>query len=138
MNIHERKLIQSFFVFEKRDRYLSLISSPKGRIKFRRSLAHFKDVDLKYLISIPGQFQNDKDIESLLQNKGAPAMCHVISENSKIDGGTLPLAEALSSVVGMGFSTFLSCIPGELVYYESGEVSSRFLCQRPALKAGND
>ena len=138
MNIHERKLIQSFFIFEKRSRYLSLISSTKGRVKFRKSLAHFKDIDLKYLISIPGQLQNNKDIEGLLQNKGAPAMCHVISENSKIDGGTLQLTEALNSVVGMGFSTFLSCIPGELVYYESGEVSSRFLCQRSALSIGND
>lgn len=138
MNIHERKLIQSFFIFEKRSRYLSLISSTKGRVKFRKSLAHFKDIDLKYLISIPGQLQNNKDIEGLLQNKGAPAMCHVISENSKIDGGTLQLTEALNSVVGMGFSTFLSCIPGELVYYESGEVSSRFLCQRSALTIGND
>jgi len=58
---------------------------------------------------------------------GAPAMCHFIG--GEHDGDDVDLLTALKTVVGYGQGTVLSCIPGQLAYFE-GEVKERFLLVR--------
>jgi hypothetical protein len=68
----------------------------------------------------------------MLRERGAQEMCHVLSENSALDARVLPLREALHTVVGRGMGTFLSCIPGQLGYFESEEPGERYVLERPA------
>ncbi|MBE9155238.1 hypothetical protein IQ265_00040 [Nodosilinea sp. LEGE 06152] len=97
-------------------------------------MAHFQDIDPSYIIPIPAKLQSSRSIEILLKEKGSPEMCYVISENGKIDGALMRINEALDSVLGRGMATFLSCLPGELIYYEGDEIGRRFLCCKHSLQ----
>ena len=57
----------------------------------------------------------------------------MISWNQETDGRHLPLIEALKKVVGYGRPSIVSCVEGEIAYFESEqEVGSppRFLLKR--------
>jgi hypothetical protein len=41
-----------------------------------------------------------------------------------------PLADALSRVIGAGYGTFLSCVPGKLGYYEAETPGERYFLIR--------
>jgi hypothetical protein len=127
---HEEELIKSFFAPTKRERYLGMVSKPKTRKKLLLELAHFKSLDPRYLLVIPPNKQHAKDIAAILMQKGAPASCWVTSENSRLDGKEMPLAEALGEVVGHQMGTFLSCIPGRLAYFEGEDVGARWILER--------
>jgi hypothetical protein len=40
------------------------------------------------------------------------------------------LAEALARVIGAGYGTFLSCVPGKLGYYEAATPAERYFLIR--------
>jgi hypothetical protein len=44
----------------------------------------------------------------------------------------MPLSKALSSTVGYGMGTLISCVPGELAYYESEERGERYVLRHAA------
>jgi hypothetical protein len=130
--MHEEKLIKSFLLPERQPRYLALLSAsnPKNRAKLRSYLAHCRDIDMCFAFRVPSKQQNIDDIYMRLKEKGAPDMCHVLSENIRIDNRELPLKKALEETIGMGMGTFLSCIPGKLAYYEGEEPGERYICER--------
>lgn len=125
---HEEELIKAFFVPTKRERYLEMVSKPKKREKFLRELGHFKALDPRYVVTIPTNKRHAADIALILAQKGAPQFCWVTSEDSRIDGVEVPLADALRKIVGYGMGTFLSCIPGKLAYFEDEDV--RWILER--------
>jgi hypothetical protein len=126
----EKALFQAFAVPNKRQRYINLLDSNGGREKIRLSLDHFKDLDPRFARRVnPGE-QNLIDLLRILRGLGAPAACHVISSDKKLDGHEMGLVEALSAVIGRGFGTFLSCVPGELAYFEGEELRERYICCR--------
>ena len=127
---HEEELIRSFFTPTKRQRYLDFVSKPKTRQKFLLELAHFKSLDPRYLLTIPPNKQHPKDIALILTQKGAPPLCWVTSEDSRLDGKEMPLLEALGDVVGRQMGTFLSCIPGRLAYFEGEDMGARWILER--------
>ncbi|MFZ0309952.1 MAG: hypothetical protein WAL89_17390 [Candidatus Sulfotelmatobacter sp.] len=127
---HEEELVKAFIMPTKRQRYLDFVSKPKARQKFLRELAHFKSLDPRYLLTIPPNKQHAKDIALILTQKGAPPSCWVTSEDSRLDGKEMPLAEALSDVVGRQMGTFLSCIPGRLAYFEGEDMGARWILER--------
>jgi hypothetical protein len=118
---HERKLVLSFILPERQNRYLELLEKPKRRRDIASSLSHFKHLDMRYVIKLAPSDQHTSNILRLLTMKGAPKMCSALSEDSDLDGKELPLADALSEVIGAGIGTFLSCIPGKLAYFEDEE-----------------
>jgi hypothetical protein len=130
INDHEELLFKRFVVPAKRNRYHELLSSARGRQKLIRNLDHFSDLDERYIQSIPANLHQPKLIEELLQRKGAPPKCHVMSSNNKLDGQDLALGEALQQTIGNGFGTLLSCLAGKLAYYESEEANFRYILQR--------
>jgi hypothetical protein len=69
-------------------------------------------------------------IESLLRDRGAPDTCHVISEAGSLDGKDMKLSEAIQAVIGLGYGTLLSCIPGQLGYYEGEDPGVRYILER--------
>lgn len=125
---HEEELIRAFFLPTKRQRYLDFVSKPKTRQKFLRELAHFKSLDARYLTKIPANKQHAIDIAQILVQKGAPLLCWVTSEDSRLDGKEMPLADALREVVGYQMGTFLSCVPGKLAYFEDED--DRWILER--------
>jgi hypothetical protein len=127
---HERLLIHGFFLPQRRDRFLSLLKNSAGRKKFRLALPHFKAIDPRYSHKIPTRLQSSWGIFSLLKAKGAPEQCHILSENTALDGKQMKLSKALEAVIGYGMGTFISCIPGRLAYYESETPGERYVLER--------
>lgn len=123
---HEISLIQAFTLKERQERYLNLISTKKGRIKFRTYLSHFKDLNLKYCkVNIINQDANE--VYNILKSKGAPELCYIISEHDQYDQKIVPLSRAIMLLFSSGISYFISCIPGQLAYYEGEEVNQKFI-----------
>lgn len=127
---HEREIVRAFFAPEKQPRYLSLLSTAKGRKKFVSQLAHLDALDTRFIYRIDPDKQTADAIEDHLKRRGAPALCHIMSEDSRIDCQQMTLRGALQSVVGFGIGTFLSCIAGRLAYFEGEEPGARYICKR--------
>jgi hypothetical protein len=130
MNQHEEQFARSFIVPAKRDRYLSLLESPKGRLKLAHGLNHCSDLDMRYAKLVPVGQQNVAAIEKLLKQKGAPDLCHVMSSNPEIDEQDMLLRKALEETVGQTMGTLISCVPGKLAYFEFEDAGERYILQR--------
>jgi hypothetical protein len=51
-----------------------------------------------------------------------------MSSGDELDGREMELSEALSGIIGSGVGAFVSCLPGKLAYFESEEMSERYIC----------
>jgi hypothetical protein len=125
---HERQLVLSFIIPARQSRYLELLGKPKRRKDITASLAHFKHVDMRYVVQIPPSQPHKPDILEILKAKGAPDSCYALSEDDELDGKEISLRHALAFIVGRGIGTFLSCIPGKLAYFEDED--SRWILER--------
>ena len=125
----EERFIRAFVRKDRRRRYLELISSPKGRIRFLKALAHTLELEPTYAHAIQPNAHTHDQIAALLESWGAPKECYVVSESSDIDGRTMNLRSVLVTVVGFGSGTILCCTP-DLAYYEREGPSERFLLLR--------
>jgi hypothetical protein len=130
MNTHEEKFARSFIVPQKRDRYLTLLQSKRGREKLLNSFNHCDDLDPRYATLILSHQQSDTSIESMLRRKGAPDTCYVMSDNRAIDGREMSLSDALAKTVAMGAGTLISCVPGKLAYFELEGFDGRYILER--------
>ena len=130
MNTHEEMFARNFINPKKRDRYLSLLDTSKGRSKVVHGLDHCEDIDSRYANQAPVDQQNPNAIEKMLRQKGAPEVCHVMSSNPEIDEKEMPLREALKETIGMGMGTLISCIPGRLAYFENEDAGERYILER--------
>jgi hypothetical protein len=125
---HEEATIKGFIIPVRQERYLEFLKTPKKRAKFIAQLAHFKHLNPKFVVRIPGNEQNPASLQTLLAGKGAGSKCWVISENSELDGQEIDLQTALAKTVGYQMGTFISCIPGKLAYFEDEE--DRYILER--------
>ena len=127
---HEKALFQAFVAPRKRQRYIELLNSTAGREKILRSLDHFKDLDPSFCHRVKPTEQNLAGVLRLLKSLGAPATCYLVSANGEWDGREIGLSEALTAVIGGGWGTFVSCVPGVLAYFEGEEPAERYICHR--------
>lgn len=125
----QEHLVRAFFLPEKRDRYLGFIHNHKKRRKFLMEMAHFEGLDERFTQSIPSRLQTVEGIVSLLRQLGASMTCLAISDDKDVDGKVLSLEEALGTILGRTFATFLSCKPGKLAYFENED--GRWILKRP-------
>jgi hypothetical protein len=133
MNMHpERALFQAFTVPSKKERYIGLLDSKRGREKIRRALDHFnvQHLDPRFCRKIQSNEHSLADILRILKNLGAPSSCYVLSSDSDLDGREMHLSAALKEIIGRGQGTFVSCLPGRLAYFESEEPHERYICYR--------
>jgi hypothetical protein len=130
MNHHEEQFARAFVVPRKRERYLTLLKSKRGRAKLLNGFNHFPGLDPRYATLLPSNQQSDSSIESLLRRKGAPETCYVMSDNRDIDGREMLLSDALARTVGFCVGTFISCLPGKLGYFELEDLGERYILQR--------
>jgi len=127
---HESALIRAFIEPKRRERYLGLLASPRGREKLRRGLAHCRDIDPRFAHELPADVHTPAEIATLLRAKGAPAECTLLAEDAALDGRRLPLEDALAAIVGRGMGTLVSCVPGRLAFYEGEDPGVRYLLER--------
>ena len=127
---HERAIVRAFFAPEKRARYLSPLSTARGRKKFVSTFARLDALDARFARRLGSQEQDPDEIERQLKERGAPALCYVVSENAGLDLRLMELSEALQATVGFGMGTFISCIVDRLAYFEGEEPGSRYICER--------
>jgi hypothetical protein len=125
---HEEAVIRAFTLPTKQERYLEFLTSANKRAKFIAELAHFKHLNPKFACSVPGSQTNPASLQKLLVAKGAGPKCLVISENRELDGHEMDLESALKGTIGYQMSTFISCVPGKLAYFE--DEKGRFILQR--------
>ena len=126
----ERAFLEAFVIRQRRDRYLAMLESTRGREKFVAGLGHFRHFDPRFMVSIPPRDQTAEGIHRLLLKHGAVETCVVISENETLEGRELPLDEALDEVVGRLLATVLVTGPGPIAYYESEEPGHRVILKR--------
>lgn len=127
---HEDGLIKAFVVSRKRDRMLSLLGNPKRRRAALDALCHFGDLDERFAESIPRGQQSPEGIAQILRAYGASDTCWVVSSDASLDQRTMLLAEALVAIVGQGEGSLISCVPGELAFYEGEDSHDRCVLRR--------
>jgi hypothetical protein len=129
----EEAIIRAFLMPSKCDRFLEMLANPKRRNKATAELAHFKWLDPRWVVPIPSNQQHPSSISQILRSHGAGDTCLVISEDASLDGQHFALLEALKKVVGIGMGSMLSCIPGQLAYFEGEGPSDRCILSRRAI-----
>jgi hypothetical protein len=125
----EEKLIDAFFLPSKKDRYKGFVRGARTRKKFLAELCHFTGLDNRFRCEIRGAQQTLQGIVGLLRSNGAGDQCFAISDVKEIDATRLGLEDAVATVLGRTFGTFLSCKPGRLAYFENED--GRWILRRP-------
>jgi hypothetical protein len=128
---HTEGLIHAFVRPDRQARLLALSATSKGRRRLVAELAHFHALSPAVARPLSGPSSDPRIILEMLREEGAPATCYVISEAHEMDGKFLPLAKVISDIVGGGLGTLLSCIPGELGFFEGEGPSDRYILRRP-------
>ncbi|MDQ2773328.1 MAG: hypothetical protein M3Y57_00120 [Acidobacteriota bacterium] len=126
----ERAFVENFITPVKRERWLELLRTEKGRRKLRASLADFTEFDPATVVPLPPKQQHASSIFQVLTGLGAPTTCYLISENSEWDATERNLQSALQQVVGYGFGTIITCKPGALAYFEGEGPGHRFILRK--------
>jgi len=128
----EEALIRAFVAKPKRERLIEFLSSQRHRHKAIATLAHFHDLDPRFVVKLPPHQHDPESVRDALRRRGAGDTCHVISENSELDGKRILLEVALEQVIGRGYGTLLSCVPGTLGYFEGEDAKVRCILSRRA------
>ena len=127
-NLHESLFIDSFVLPARHSRWKTFLGHPRRRTDFLHTLADRTDLDERCFIEVKGP----PAIEALinyLKKLGAQNDCYVMSESRQLDMRTMELSEALGIVYGCGLGSVISCLAGELAYYE-GEYGARCILHR--------
>lgn len=95
---HETQIINSFIEENRRERYLMLINSAKGRAKLRAQLAHLSDLEAAYVRQIAPSGQNAANIINQLKKSGAPDECYITAEHPDYDQKLIPLQDAFAQL----------------------------------------
>jgi len=123
---HELLLIKAFVIKERQQRYINLVTTAKGRKKFRSYISHFNDLNANYCIPLHS-FQTHSQLYDRLRSEGSLDMIYIIAANSQYDMQSLSLLDATKQLFSSDISYFISCIPGKLAYYEGEEKNQRYL-----------
>lgn len=134
----EKEIVKSFFDRKVQERMLHELFSPKKRDHALNRLCHqyTKMLKEKYMFEILPPNSDPEYVHKLLVKNGAGEMCYSLSYNEEIDGKEMPLREALQHAVGFGFPSIISCVPGELAYFEAEQgfgSPPRYLLKRPKM-----
>ncbi|MEQ1822126.1 MAG: hypothetical protein ABL949_06435 [Fimbriimonadaceae bacterium] len=116
MNEHEEAFARRFVAPDRRSRYVTLLSSKRGRQKVVANLPHFGDLDFRFAIEVTNETRSE--IRKLLLEKGAPKTCYVMSGDTEWDGMEISFEDALNEVAFHSEGTLMSFIPGKLAYFE--------------------
>ena len=119
MNLHEKAFVEAFINPDRQERFMAALANPKKRGVFNRELHHPKPsfIVSKYVQSIVPSQHFARFLGPKLRGMGAPDTCWVFG--NYIDGREMKLEEALSELIGYRTGTIVSCLPGELAFFEN-------------------
>jgi hypothetical protein len=126
----EQALFAAFAIPVKRERYVELLGTKRGRDKVRDALDHFHDLDPRFCRKVAPKQASPDAVLSALRGLGAPIHCYVFSADSELDRRKMPLSDALQNVIGMSVGTFISCIDGILGFFQGEEPGESYICHR--------
>jgi hypothetical protein len=129
---HTEAIITAFIKPERVPRYMALLAKRGGRAELCARLAHLADLDVRFARLVTGADSTADALERALKAQGAPGMCYCLSEDSELDDREMELGAALARVVGYRVGTFLSCLPGQLAFFEGEGPRERYVLRRPA------
>jgi hypothetical protein len=133
MNENEEAIVRAFIAPARHPRWLEGLASVKRRGRMLDHLNHCRDIDERYATLLP----SNADVVGILQARGAPVRCYIMSATEEIDGQTMFVIEAVYAAGTGGWGTILSCIPGRLAYYYDECGARRMLLERPVTPAGS-
>lgn len=113
-----------------------MLSDQKRRAKVLATMSRFDFLDPKWIVATElhsTELHTRAEIVRALRLAGAPDECHIISEDSTIDGRDLPLGEAVDAAESFDFCSVLCGLPGR-VAFAFGEAYApriRVLLRRP-------
>jgi hypothetical protein len=95
-------------------------ASEKNRWQGLLELEHFHSdiLDACYAETISHSESNPDSISRFLKRRRAPGDCCVFSNCKELNGHSMGLNEAIRAVHRVGLGTVVSCIPGQLTFYE--------------------
>jgi hypothetical protein len=129
----DEALIRTFVDPAREERLARYLASPADRDRLREELGQLRELHPGYRQPLPAERQTPVELERLLRTMGAPDSCRLLSEDPELDGLELGLRDALDWVMGSGRTTFVSCIPGRLAYFEGKRPDDRYVLERPEL-----
>lgn len=128
---HEPAFVKAFLKREKWARSLQLLANRRRRGEILVRLNHKLDDLPDWAMEIPEDQDHPEALAALLTAKGAPATCHVLVKELRVDGCEVPLREALNAICLHRYGSVLSCIPGHLAYYRPEAPGRGVLLIRP-------
>ena len=129
----ERRFVEAFVTSAKRQRLLDFFGSEKNRWKGLLELQHFHPdiIDARWAQPVARIDSTPEIISRRLRQKGAPDDCYVFSNGTALDRRFMPLDDALREVHGVCRGTIVSCVPGELAFFEGELFPDEHILQRP-------
>jgi len=100
------------------------------RRKLHNLLHHFDYLDERFAKPLPHGVHSANQIAALLEERGAPPTCLVITGLRNLDRLDMPLLKALTEIVGQHYGALVSCIPGRLAYFEGEGPGVRYILER--------
>jgi hypothetical protein len=115
---HEEGL--AYFIESRwRPRFRESLANGRRREKLLDSLNHFRHLDERFADRLADGHQQPAFLLDALRHLGAPRLCYIMSDVQVLDGLEIPLVRAVSLVIEeASFGTFISCVPGELAYFQ--------------------
>lgn len=123
------RFVRAFIEKPKRDRWLTLLNSAKGRKKLTYSFHHSYEFDERWSTFV-GDVHSAVEIASRLRKLGAGPTAYLLSSDWDLDGQTLPLDEALGEILNSDSGHYLICIPDRLAFFESEDRDERYVLHR--------
>ena len=106
-------------------RWRSLAETKKGWAKCCAKLDH--DFEPVGSVVTDCATLHAADVISSLRTFGAPETACCISDEFDEDAAMVPLEHAIDNVFGSGYGALVSCVPGHLAYFESGDQGVRMI-----------
>jgi len=126
----EIQIANTFIIPAKRGRYVGLLNSKKGRLKFLERLYHFPDFDPRCIVELSGASDTASGLIAELRRRGAAEQCYVMSVSEDMDGVVGPIEELIREVFASVEGTIVCCVPGSLAYYEGDAPKNRLILHR--------
>lgn len=129
----EELTVRAFVHPDRVERWLTKLANAKQRSQALDRISAEHDWDTRWYVDVSatgGREALVDRIDTLLRERGAPDECRVMSPTASLDGRTMPLREALESVVGRK-AALVICVPGTLAYWEGEPPSLRQILHRP-------
>jgi hypothetical protein len=133
MNPWEQQFIRTFTAKHKRERYLGFLSNPKRRDKLIHELNNGLELEPSLATHVPNPERTKSGLLGLLKARGATGSAHVMALQHELDGGDLPLEEAIDVLLTSPWGVLLICPPRPVALYKAEDPGGMtLLCGPPS------